>query len=54
MAADTSMFVERLLSARLVAAISLYMIRPGPQTLCVKSLSTRTLAQFQESEMCPR
>ena len=45
------MSVERLLLARLVVAISLYMIQPDPQTLCVKFLSTRTLAQFQESEM---
>ena len=37
-ASDTSMSVERLLSAHLVAVISLYMIRPRPQTLCVKSL----------------
>ena len=47
------MSTERMLSAQLVAAISLYMIRSGPQTLCVKSPFTGTPAQFQRSEMCP-
>ena len=37
---------ERLLSARLVAAISLYMIRPSPRTLRVKFTSD-TLPNFK-------
>ena len=45
-ASDTSMSVERLLIARLVvAAISLYITRPSPQTLRVKSPSDITQMQ---------
>lgn len=45
-ASDTSMSVEHLLSPRLMAAISLYMIQPSPWILRVKS-SSDTLPNFQ-------
>ena len=40
---DTSMAAERLLSANLVLEISLYMIRPSPQKLRVKSPSHKKI-----------